>query len=220
MFTLAFPSTRLRRSATTIAAAAAAILLLAGCAQEPAAPAPSGTGATPPVTAEPSPSQTPSPTPTEPAEADTIELPASCDDIYSPAMRAQLEAGVPPLNDPGISMPSTQNAQALQLLESGIPSLRCTWGYPSEVGIATTVSLIEPAAAGDLAGSLANAGFSCADAQGGTACRLTETLVDYDDNLVEKGETHFFRGNGWLATVWLNYGPEGYTEDIASMIWG
>ena len=135
-------------------------------------------------------------------------------------MRSELEANVAPMNDPGITMPSTHVADALAMLESGPPVLRCTWGYPSERGIATTVAVIDPAAASDLIAALGNAGFTCGDAQGGTLCRFDETLLDFEDNLVDKGETHFFRGNGWVSTVWLDYGPTGYTEDVAAMIWG
>ncbi|MBD7957047.1 hypothetical protein H9651_05320 [Microbacterium sp. Sa4CUA7] len=213
-------STRLRRGASAAAVAVVLIGGMAACAPEPTDPAPSGTSAAPSPSATPSAPGTATPTPTPTASADEIALPASCDALYSSAMRAQLEANVAPLNDPGVTMPSTQNAEALQLLESGVPTLRCTWGTPSERGIATNVSIVDPAAAADLAGALANSGFACSDAQGGTVCRLNETLIDYDDNIVEKGESHFFRGNGWVTTVWLDYGPEGYTEDIASMVWG
>ena len=220
MRTTAPISTRLRRGACAVAATAVLIAGLAACAPEPVDPAPSGTSAAPSPSSTSTASPTPTPTPTATASADDIALPASCDAIYSPAMRAELEANIAPLNDPGVTMPATQNAEALQLLESGLPTLRCTWGSPSERGIATNVSIVDPAATADLAGALANTGFACSEAQGGTVCRLNETLIDYDDNIVEKGESHFFRGNGWVTTVWLDYGPEGYTEDIASMVWG
>ncbi|MCR2815987.1 hypothetical protein [Microbacterium jiangjiandongii] len=225
MRTSAETSTRLRRTALIVAVTGMLVGALAACQPEPSASEPSGATPTSTPTAgtakpDATPDATPEPTPSATVPAQDIALPASCDDIYSSAMRGELEANVAPMNDPGVTMPSTQNADALALLESGVPTLRCTWGYPSEKGIATTVALIEPAAASDLVAALRNAGFACGEAQGGTLCRFNETLLSYDDKLVEKGETHFFRGNGWVGTVWLNYGPEGYTEDIASMIWG
>ncbi len=196
---------------------------LAGCQPEPTASGPSGAPSatsTPDASPSTAPEATPTPTPSASAPGQGIALPASCDDIYSPAMRSVLEANVAPMNDPGVTMPSTQNAAALALLESGVPTLRCTWGYPSEKGIATTVAIVDPSAESDVVAGLLDSGFTCGDALGGTLCRFNETLLSYDDKIVDKGETHFFRDNGWVATVWLNYGPEGYTEDIASMIWG
>ncbi len=225
MRTSADTSTRLRHTALVVAVTGVLAGALAGCQPEPSASEPSGSvpSATPTAgtaTPDASPSATPQPSPSAGAPGQGIALSASCDDIYSPSMRGVLEANVAPMNDPGVTMPSTQNADALALLESGLPTLRCTWGYPSEKGIATSVAIVEPAVESDLVAALVDSGFACGDAQGGTLCRFTETLLSYDDQLVEKGETHFFRDNGWVATVWLNYGPEGYTEDIAATIWG
>ncbi|MCR2801536.1 MULTISPECIES: hypothetical protein [unclassified Microbacterium] len=225
MRTSADTSTSLRRTALVVAVVGMLTGALAGCQPEPSATEP--TGATPSGTPtagsskpDATPDATPEASPSASAPAQDIALPASCDDIYSSSMRGVLEANVAPMNDPGVTMPSTQNADALALLESGVPTLRCTWGYPSERGIATSVAIVDPAAESELVAALSGSGFACGDAQGGTLCRFNETLLSYDDKLVEKGETHFFRDNGWVSTVWLDYGPEGYTEDIAAMIWG
>ena len=122
----------LQRAAAAAAAAAVLCLGLVGCQPEPvptSAPTPSSSAS---ASAAPSPSPTGSPSPTETAEAgEEIALPAACEQIYSPEMLAALQQRVP-LNDPGITMTSTQNVGALEILTSGIPTLRCTWGAPSE----------------------------------------------------------------------------------------
>ena len=133
----------LQRAAAGAAAAAALCLGLVGCQPEPvptSAPTPSAS-----ASASPSPSPTGSPSPTETAQAgEEIALPTACEQLYSPAMLAALQQRVP-LNDPGITMTSTQNVGALEILTSGIPTLRCTWGAPSETGLATNVSIVDPA---------------------------------------------------------------------------
>ena len=63
-------------------------------------------------------------------------------------------------------------------------------------------------------------GFGCAEQDGGTICRIEQKRIDLDDNEVTLGETHYVRGNGWVSTAWINFAPEGYTEDIADTLWG
>src|SRR6187402_2190494 len=120
-------------------------LSLAGCAPEPSSPS-----ATAP--ASPSSAQTPAPTASEPspsataaADASNIALPAECEQIYSPQMLASLTEAAPPLNHPELTMLSTQNAELLEIQHSGVPTIRCTWGAPSEFGLATNVSIVDAA---------------------------------------------------------------------------
>ncbi|KAA9087318.1 hypothetical protein [Microbacterium radiodurans] len=198
---------------------AAVALLTAGCAT-PAATAPEDSSVpTETATAEPTPTATPTPVETE-ALTDDIALPASCDDIYPADLRAQLEGDVPPLNDPGVTMYSTENADALTILESGVPTLRCTWGVPSDIGVATTVSLVSPEQASRIGDALSTAGFGSEAAAGGEIYRTSQQMLSMDEEVVELGETHFLRGNAWVATRWVNYGPEGYTPGIVSALWG
>lgn len=207
--------TPLQRTRILGAAAALAIatLALAGCQPEPAArPTTSAT-----ATADPTPSATPTPTPT--VGHDDIALPADCDSIYSPTMRTALEAADPPLNDPGLTLGSSQIVEALELLESGIPTLRCTWGVPSEQGLATNVSIIEQEQAQELIVAFQAVGFLCDPVDSGTLCTLERTTIDSDDYQVDLGESHFFRGNGWVSTSWVGFIVDGYTEDIAATLW-
>ncbi|SIT77975.1 hypothetical protein [Microbacterium sp. RU33B] len=198
------------------AALSIATLALAGCQPEPTPSASSSP--TPTASAAPSPSATGSPTPT--LGPDDITLPADCDSIYSPAMRAALEAADPPLNDPGLTLGSSQIVEALELLDSGIPTLRCTWGVPSEQGLATNVSLIAQEQAQELIVALQAVGFLCDPVASGTLCALERTTIDLDDNQVSLGESHFFRGNGWVSTSWVGFIVDGYTEDVAATLWG
>lgn len=206
-----------RRTALRAAAAAAAIALcsgLLGCQPEPA-PTASTPGATPTASASPG---SPSPTESE-RPSDAIELPAACEQLYSPAMLASLQQRAP-LNDPGVTMTSTQVVEALEVLSSGIPTIRCSWGLPSESGMATNVSLVDADQAAVLLDAFANAGFACESSDEGTVCRHLQTMVDLDDNIVELTETHVLRANAWVSTATVNFATDGYTEDIVATLWG
>lgn len=203
----------LSRRATVIAAAVCVVagvtIGATGCAPDPD-PRPST--ATPTTTATP----TPTPTPTEEPAA----LPGSCEQAYSASMLATLEAEVPPLNDPGISMLSTENTVALEILESGIATVRCTWGPPSERGIATNVSLVTAEQSAVIAAALLDAGFSESPFAEGTIYRIAREMIDQDDQVVSLGETHYLGAGGWVSTRWINVDPDGYTEDIVTTVWG
>lgn len=212
-----------RRTAFRLVPVVAAVALLAtGCATPvggAATPEPTQTSAAPSVepTAEPSaePAETEAPAP-----SDEIALPASCDELFVGDLRATLDADLPPLNDPGVTMYSTENAEALSVLESGVPTLRCTWGRPSDRGIATTVSIVSAEQAAVIAEALSVAGFGSEEASGGEYFRTSQQMLSMDEDLVELGETHFLRGNAWISTRWINYGPSSYTPGIVDALWG
>ncbi len=209
------PHVTVRALGAALALVVAATALV-GCLPEPAAtPTPTATATSP----APTETATPTPDPTTPS-ADDIALPQACEAIYSPAMLAALNAANPPLNDPGVTMNSSQIVEALELLSSGIPTIRCSWGTPGEYGLATNVSLVDAAQAADLLTALQNVGFACEEFAGGTRCSLQRDTIDLDDNLVHLGEVHFFRGNGWVSTAWIQFAPEGYTDDIVATLWG
>lgn len=198
-----------------VATVALAMFALAACAPEPD-PKPSESAS---ATVSTAPSATPTPTESAVGPGE-IALPADCESVYSSAMFADLEATASPLNDPGLTMGSSQIVEALEVLDSGIPTLRCTWGAPSEFGIATNISLVEQDQAQELTAVLQGVGFACDPVNEGTLCRLDRSMIDQDDNVVELGEAHYFRGNGWVTTAWISMVPDGYTEDIAATLWG
>lgn len=205
--------------------ALATIAVLTGCVPEPGTSptASPGSSASSPTTATTSP--VPSAAPSETADAttaptsDEIALPASCDALYSASMRAELDANVAPLGDERITMLSTEDGSALDLLASGAPTLRCTWGVPSDTGISTNVTIVTAAESAALAEAFRNAGFGETPAASGTVFVTEKEFLDTDDNIVRTGESHFLRGNGWIATRWLTYFPDGYTEDVATSLW-
>jgi len=209
--------TRLRSSGAAVAGLALVLVALAACAPEPGTPTPSATASSPVATPTTTPTATPSPTATAAAG---IQLPATCEQIYSASMLASLNAANPPLNDPGVTMHSTQNAGLLETLTSGIPTLRCSWGTPSEYGLATNVSIVDAEQSAAVRETLSTSGFGCQDAMGGTICRIEQKTVTLDDKEVTFGETHFVRGNAWVSTSWIDFSPTGYTEDIVATLWG
>lgn len=189
-----------------------------GCAPEP-----SSTASASPSTVDESPSvtvETPTPAPSASATETTDALPDDCTGIYSADMRAQLEAQAPPLNDPGITMLTTQIAEGLEVLDSGVTSLRCTWGLPSEHGLATSVAVVTADQATNLDAAFQNAGMSVQPLGDGTLYQVTQRVVTQDDELVTLGEVHYLGDGGWVATNWINVLPEGYTEDIVTTLWG
>jgi hypothetical protein len=204
------------RGAAAVAAIAILTVGLLGCQPEPSP------SASPADTTSASPTASlPSPTPIETQLPDAaFALPTSCEQLYSPAMLASLNEANPPLNDPGVTMTATQNVDALELLNSGIPTLRCSWGQPSETGLATNVSVIDAAQSEALRGALVNAGFACEPWAGGTLCHTEQTVIDQDDTEVTIGETHYLEGGGWVSTATIDFAPDGYTEDIVATLWG
>ncbi len=201
-----------------IALLAAVAFVATACAPEPDPSDTPSPGSTPTPTL---PTPKPVPTPIETNLPDAgFALPEQCEDIYSDEMLAALNAANPPLNDPGVTMNSSQNVDALELLTSGIPTIRCSWGRPSESGLATNVSVVDAARTAALVDALRAAGFGCESIWEGTHCQIEERTVDLDDNEVTLGESHFVRGDGWVSTAWINFAPEGYTEDVVSTLWG
>lgn len=204
--------------AVTAAAVLAAAVVLSACQPEPGlSPSPTPTPTVTPVTPAPEPT---TPTPIETNLPDA-QLPAACEDIYSAEMLAVLNEEIPPLNDPGITMLSTENVDAIEILESGVPTLRCTWGLPSEYGLATNVTLVDAAQADTLWNSLLNTGFVCSEEErGGFTCDISQRGVDLDDHEYFTGEVHMVVDGIWVATRFLNYTPSPYVSDIAATLWG
>lgn len=209
-------SSRVARLVSAAAALTAIGVALAACAPEPPSAA-----ETPPASSS-SPSASSSPTDTVPTATPTVSpaaLPTDCTALYSAGMLATLEAQVPPLNDPGVTMYSTEQAPLLELLET-VPTLRCSWGAPSEVGMSTNVSAVDGAQADAVLAALAAAGFGCETADATTICRIEQRGVSLDDVEYARGETHAVRGGLWVATSWINVDPEGYTDDILAALAG
>lgn len=206
-------STRIMVGGLALVAVAA---LAAGCRPEPSI-TPSATST--PTVEVPTPGPSVTPIETERPHAE-FQVPSACDDIYSAGMLSRLQQENPPLNDPGVTMLSTENVDILDVLDSGAPTLRCTWGGPSEYGLATNVTAIDATQADSIARALAEAGFGCDDFADGTICRIEQRGVTLDDEEYTRGETHYLGGGGLVTTAWINFSPDGYTEDIVATLWG
>lgn len=201
----------LARAAALGGVAAVAIVTMTACVPETAPGSAQPSASVSSSSSETPQNPTASPTPTASA------LPASCDDIYSAPMRSTLTADVPPLNDPGVTLLSTDQAPLLEMLDA-VPTLRCSWGEPGDKGLSTNVSVVSAAQADTVRETLRSAGFGC-DTQGeATVCRIQQRGVSLDDKPYERGETQAVSGEYWITTSWVNIDPDGYTEDILATL--
>lgn len=185
---------------------------LAGCAAEP-----QGTTTDAPTASQSSSSSVPTPSSSATEVVDETALPDDCTHIYSAEMLASLEQQSPPLNDPAVTMYSTQNAALLENFET-LPTLRCSWGAAGDTGLTTNVTIVDAAQSEAVKNELAAAGFGCGEENGATVCRIEQRGVSLDDVPYTRGEIHAVRGNVWVSTAWLNFTPEGYTEDILATL--
>ncbi|MCP2637327.1 hypothetical protein K0817_012245 [Microbacterium sp. HD4P20] len=198
------------------AAVATLSVMATGCQPEPGqTPSPASTTSLEAPTPDPS----FSPIETELPDAD-FALPESCEEIYSADMLAQLQAANPPLNDPGVTMLSTESADLLEIIHSGAPTIRCSWGQPSEFGLATNVTVVDAGQADAIAAALPAAGFGCEALGDGTICRIEQRGITLDDQEYTRGETHYLGEGAVVTTAWINFSPEGYTEDVVATLWG
>lgn len=199
------------RAAAFGGVAAVAIVAMSACVPETAPSAPQSSASARPSASETASNAGASPTPTASA------LPASCDDIYSAPMLSTLTADVPPLNDPGVTLLSTDQAPLLELLDA-VPTLRCSWGEPGDRGLSTNVSVVSAAQADTVRETLRSAGFGC-DTQGeATVCRIEQRGVSLEDKPYVRGETQAVSGEYWITTSWVNIDPDGYTQDILAVL--
>lgn len=168
--------------------------------------------------ASPSPVVSSSPSPTVP----TLELPTDCSAIYSGPMFASLRALQLPLNDPSLADETGTAIPELDTLLRANPGLHCSWGLPSELGINTNVTLIDPAAAQNIEATLVARGATCEEKDDGTLCTLVHVgpgIEDWAEGDPQAGENHFFRDNAWIATHWSTVEMNGYTPDIVHTLW-
>jgi hypothetical protein len=108
----------------------------------------------------------------------------------------------------------------LEIIDSGVPTIRCSWGEPSEVGLATNVTGIDAEQAEAIEAQLMASGLACEPHADGIICRIEQKGVTLDDEEYASGETHYLGEGAWVSTAWINFAPEGYTEDIVATLWG
>ncbi|WP_456284866.1 hypothetical protein M1D46_07485 [Microbacterium sp. JZ70] len=194
--------------------AAGVLLSLAGCASSVG----TGQGAEPDPTPSATSTPTTAPTTSVPTTAPGVfTMPASCEQAWSTEALSILSEEAGALNDPGLTMLSTEVVPALEVLDA-VESLRCTWGLASEVGIATTLAAVDEAQTETIRTALLAEGFTCEEREVVTRCELETELTGEVPGAT--GEVHVLGGGGWAATHWLNadFEPQ-YTDDLIATLW-
>lgn len=162
------------------------------------------------------------PAPTSPATPPAVAIPASCDEIYT---RDWAPAFAPLVLNPAWTTASGSGVRYGSSDESAIAMLdtstrvSCKWGNPnggSDRGLTTNVAAVAVEQAVAMQDHFVAAGYSCYPELEGTRC-VIETAPSPDG---QSGESHFFREGVWIATLWVNAGPDGYTRDIVAAIFG
>lgn len=191
--------------------------VLAGCASTPGQTEPTPSA---PATPAPEPTETEEPAPAPTSTPEGFVVPEQCEDVWTPEMLADLTATTV-LNDPGVTMLSTEVVEALEVLDVA-PNLRCTWGQPSDWGIATTVAEVDAEQSELLVDALLTEGFACTESEP-QRCERTQTFPPEAEGGPETaiGETHLIGDGGWVATHWLNADVEPeYSDAIVAQLWG
>jgi len=173
--------------------------------------------ATSPAPAEPSPAET---TPPPPA-AGPVTIPGDCTAIYTRDWASELAPLA--LNpawtdaaDSGVRWASDD--VGLQTMLDGTTRLTCIWANPAgggDVGITTNVAGLSEVQQSETIALLESLGYDCFDELSGLRC-----IDEHDGETGAWGESHFLREGVWIATGWVNAGPNGYTHDMVTTIFG
>jgi hypothetical protein len=148
--------------------------------------------------------------------------PTTCEAIYSPAMLDTFS------QTSSLNPAWTATAAAgtrigtsdpdLTTIIQGTDHLSCVWADPeggSGSGLVTNVVYVTPEQSAAALQRLRDMGQNCYEELDGTRCVIE---LDTDGDGVA-GESHFLRDGIWLATSFVNAGPDGYTHDIIATIW-
>lgn len=158
----------------------------------------------------------PAPAPAGPA------IPADCAQIYTRDWAPDFSPLV--LNpewtqDPASGVRLGSRDEVATALLGSKAALTCAWGSPgggSGRGLTTNVAPVTPEESARMLEHFAGAGYDCFEELGGTRC-IVQTPASADG---QSGESHFLREGIWVATLWVNAGPDGYTHDIVTAIFG
>lgn len=178
-------------------------------ASDPAAPGPPTDGSAP-ATASPAP------------PAAGVVIPTDCADIYTRDWSAEF---APLVSNPswttapgsGVHYGSSDETAIARL--DTTKQVTCKWANPlggSDRGLTTNVAAVDAEQSVAMQDHFVATGHTCYAELEGTRC-VTETPPSPDG---QAGESHFFRDGVWIATKWVNAGPDGYTHDIVAAIFG
>ncbi|TFC13969.1 hypothetical protein E3O19_11555 [Cryobacterium algoritolerans] len=173
----------------------------------------------------PQPSRTPTPVALAaapvPAATPAGPHPSKCGELYSPALVAAFGTAV--LNPAWAEAAGpevrhgTEDAELSKLIDTA-DKLTCIWGNPkggSDSRLTTNLVWVTAEQSAAVKARLAAAGMTCYAELGGLRC-VSETTGDAG---ALSGESHFLRDGIWLATHYVNSGPDGYTHDIIAHVW-
>ena len=144
--------------------------------------------------------------------------PTDCRQIYSEEMYASLEASGLPLNDGSVDNSVGTTDPDLVALIGQNSTFKCSWGSAGEYGLNTSITQIAAEAGSTVLDRLDALGFQCYEESQGTRCVQSDTVTD-ELGTYRLGESHFVRGGVWVATHWVNFAPEGYTQDVIASLW-
>ncbi|TFC59879.1 MULTISPECIES: hypothetical protein [unclassified Cryobacterium] len=146
--------------------------------------------------------------------------PAACEQIYSPTMVGafgDLVLNPAWTTQPGADVRDGADDPELRAIINGSEHLSCRWVSPagaSDSGVSTSVVWVAADQTAAVEARLRALGMECYEELDGLRC-ITETTTDVG----RYGQSHFLRGGIWLATLWVNAGPDGYTHDMVNTIW-
>jgi len=166
-----------------------------------------------PVVTQP-PAVTPAPQPT--ASGDRI--PHACEEIYTRDLTPDFHGLTlnPEWTNDSARWGGRYFDETIQQTATSQSAIICKWaaGGPTDRGLFTNIAYISPLQMNELPARLQQLGQTCYEELQGTRC-VHETSKSADGNA---GESHFFRDGIWVATHWINAGPDGYTHDIIAAI--
>jgi hypothetical protein len=170
-------------------------------------------------TADPSASDAQRPTST--GQAAAVEFPSDCDALYTPSMLdefSQLVLNPEWSKTAGEATLYGTDDQELQLLMDTEGPLVCLWGDDDgggDVGLTTSVVSVNSAVETAVEARLRALNHSCYEQLRGLRCVMSQSSED-----ATSGESHFLRDGLWVATKWVNFAPENYTESVVENLWG
>lgn len=167
----------------------------------------------------------------EPEASVNVVLPAECKNLYDAESLNDLQTIVPPLNDPGVGISSTQVPALEEMLSEDQVQLRCTWGSKPDYVIATQIMKVDQEQQQKVIQTLQQEGFvrNNDSYQGVFYARSQQSEFD-EEAVAEEGaeeefsfdislETHYLNEGVWISSYLNNAIVPGYTESIMNVIW-
>jgi hypothetical protein len=159
------------------------------------------------------------PVPEQTAEAaPAAPRPTECTQIYSSEMYEYLQSTGLPLNDDSVTDSLGSTDPVLAALITDGTTFKCSWGFAGEYGLNTNITQVSSETAAAVLEQLDSLGYECYDESEGERCIDSETVTD-ELGTYRTGESHFVRGGVWIATHWVNFAPDRYTQDIVESLW-